>query len=86
MADGTHLSGPWTRPEPLSLMIGGFVSGQFRMRKRYVLREGVVHEDGLEYQQRLPREQGSGYAEYTGSGIRITEAGREHLRSKGYEA
>ena len=29
---------------------------------------------------------GHGYAEYTGSGIRITEAGRAHLRSKGYEA
>lgn len=27
-----------------------------------------------------------GYAEYTGSGIRITEAGRAHLRSKGYDA
>lgn len=27
-----------------------------------------------------------GYAEYTGSGIRITEAGRAYLKSKGYEA
>ena len=29
---------------------------------------------------------GKGYADYTGSGIHITEAGRAHLRSKGYEA
>ncbi len=28
----------------------------------------------------------AGYAEYTGSGIRITEAGRAYLKSKGYEA
>jgi len=27
---------------------------------------------------------GDGYAEYTGDGIKITDAGRAHLKSKGY--
>ena len=74
MAEGTHLPGPWSPARRLSLMIAGATSGQYRTRKRYILREGVVFEDGLEYQQRRqfwaahalndPREQGSGYGEW----------------------
>lgn len=53
---GLHLPGPWSKPDPIGLLIPGVGAagrdGQFRTRQRYTIRDGIVFEDGLEYQKR----------------------------------